>query len=103
VAGSASRGLIDKTIEEQLESTRKLKQFTERTRQWEATSSFVFGDEFYGPETFIPLHGIRKAICSRIVNTFLDGALLAYTIWVYDVESGKEWYAPIRYFRDFQD
>jgi hypothetical protein len=103
VAGLASRGLIDKTIEEQLASTRKLQQFTERTRQWEATSSFLFGDEYSGSETFIPLHGVRKAICSRIVNTFLDGTLSAYTIWVYDVESGKEWYAPIRYFRDFQD
>jgi hypothetical protein len=103
VAGLASRGLIDKTIEEQLSSTRKLQQFTERTRQWEATSSFLFGDEYSGSETFIPLHGVRKAICSRIVNTFLDGTLSAYTIWVYDVESGKEWYAPIRYFRDFQD
>lgn len=103
VAGLASRGLIDKTIEEQLASTRKLKQFTERTRQWEATSSFLFGDEYSRSETFIPLHGVRKAICSRIVNTFLDGTLSAYTLWVYDVESGKEWYAPVRYFRDFQD
>ena len=103
VAELASCGLIEKTIEEQLASTRKLQQFTERTRQWEATSSFLFGDEYSGSETFIPLHGVRKAICSRIVNTFLDGTLSAYTIWVYDVESGKEWYAPIRYFRDFQD
>jgi hypothetical protein len=103
VAGLASRGLIDKTIEEQLASTRKLKQFTERTRQWEATLSFRFDDEYSGSETFVPLHGVRKAICSRIVNTFLDGTMSAYTIWSYDVESGAEWYAPIRYFRDFQD
>ena len=26
---------------------------------------------------------------------------MAYTIWVYDVESGVEWYAPIRYYNDF--
>jgi hypothetical protein len=103
VASLASYGLINKTIEEQLSNTRKLKRFTERTRQWEATSSFHIGDAYAGSETFVPLHGIRKAICARIVNTFLDGDRSAFTIWVYDVESGREWYAPIRYFRDFQD
>ncbi|KAL3945617.1 MAG: hypothetical protein SGBAC_000273 [Bacillariaceae sp.] len=56
------------------------------------------------------LDGIRKSLSTRIVNCFIeeadkgeDAARLAYTIWVYDVESGKEWYAPLRYFEDFED
>lgn len=54
---------------------------------------------------FIPLYGVRKALSARIVNTFVEEStrLVAYTIWVYDVESGAEWYAPIRYFQDFCD
>lgn len=56
-----------------------------------------------GNDIFIPLMGVRKALCVRIVNTFLDENRTAYTIWVFDVESGREWYAPVRYQRDFQD
>ena len=97
-----SRGLINSLQEQQLNS-RMLAQFTERTRQWEATSSFHIQSDVANSETFIPLMGVRKALCIRIVNTFLDGNLTAYTIWCYDVESGIEWFAPIRYFRDFQD
>ena len=55
------------------------------------------------PDIFIPLMGVRKALCPRIVNTFIEETRTAYTIWVYDVESGREWYAPIRYLRDFCD
>ena len=55
------------------------------------------------PDIFIPLMGVRKALCTRIVNTFIEETRIAYTIWVYDVESGREWYAPIRYSRDFCD
>jgi hypothetical protein len=54
-------------------------------------------------DIFIPLMGVRKALCIRIVNTFLEENRTAYTIWVIDVESGREWYAPVRYLRDFQD
>eukprot|EP00550_Attheya_septentrionalis_P008202 CAMPEP_0198297898 /NCGR_PEP_ID=MMETSP1449-20131203/38765_1 /TAXON_ID=420275 /ORGANISM="Attheya septentrionalis, Strain CCMP2084" /LENGTH=1294 /DNA_ID=CAMNT_0043999003 /DNA_START=98 /DNA_END=3982 /DNA_ORIENTATION=+ len=54
-------------------------------------------------DIFIPLMGVRKALCVRIVNRFLDNDRMAYTIWVYDVESGKEWYAPVRYYKDFKD
>lgn len=54
-------------------------------------------------DVFIPLMGVRKALCARIVNTFLDDQRRAYTIWVYDVESGREWYAPVRYLSDFQE
>jgi hypothetical protein len=55
---------------------------------------------------FIPLYGVRKALSARIVNTFVEHdnpRRVAYTIWVYDVESGKEWYAPIRYQTEFGD
>ena len=54
-------------------------------------------------DIFIPLGGLRKALCLRIVNSFVDGVRTAYTIWVFDVESGCEWYAPVRYQSDFQD
>ena len=52
---------------------------------------------------FIPLSGIRKSLCVRIVNSFTAGNRTAYTIWVYDIELGKEWYAPVRYYSDFKD
>jgi hypothetical protein len=65
---------------------------------------------------WIPLHGIRKALSARIVNSFVESAgsnntngstqkqsRIAYTVWVYDLESGREWYAPIRYWEDFSD
>lgn len=64
---------------------------------------------------WIPLHGIRKGLSARIVNSFVESAgsnpntngsirsRIAYTIWVYDIESGREWYAPIRYWNDFSD
>ena len=51
---------------------------------------------------FIPLMNVRKALCCRILNTFMDNSRNAYTIWVYDVESGREWYAPVRYTQDFR-
>lgn len=54
-------------------------------------------------DVFIPLMGVRKALCVRIVNTFLEEKWTAYTIWCYDVESGREWYAPVRYLADFQE
>jgi hypothetical protein len=60
-----------------------------------------------GPDAadiFIPLVGVRKAMCVRILNSFLDNRnQTAFTIWCYDVESGREWYAPVRYYNDFKD
>ncbi|CAB9523472.1 Vacuolar sorting protein 9 (VPS9) domain [Seminavis robusta] len=56
-----------------------------------------------GPYIVIPLVGVRKALSPRILNSFLDGELVAFTMWVRDAESGREWYAPLRYFQDFQD
>jgi hypothetical protein len=44
-----------------------------------------------------------KAFSVHIVNRFKDGDSTAYTLWVHDVGCGKEWYAPVRYFRDFRD
>jgi len=55
-------------------------------------------------DIIVPLIGVRKAICVRIVNTFLDSkSRTAFSIWCYDVESGMEWYAPVRYHEDFKD
>jgi len=66
--------------------------------------------------TWIPLYGIRKSLSSRIVNSFVESNVsnvnsktsnsvsrIAYTMWVYDIESGREWYAPIRYWQNFSD
>jgi hypothetical protein len=52
---------------------------------------------------YIPLMGVRKALSTRILNTFIEDTRIAYTIWVYDAETGQEWYAPIRYLSDFED
>ena len=47
----------------------------------------------------------RMPLCIRILHHFEDpeGHGIAYTIWVHDVSSGKEWFAPSRYYRDFVD
>lgn len=53
---------------------------------------------------YIPLSGVRTDLCVRIVNSFIgDGDRPAYTVWVHDVVLGREWYAPVRYRRDFRD
>jgi hypothetical protein len=55
-------------------------------------------------DVFVPLAGVRKALCVRLLNSFLDNRnRTAFTIWCYDVESGKEWWAPVRYYNDFKD
>ena len=98
-----------------------LRQFTERTRQWETLSCFRVKNQ---PEQdlFVPLMGIRKALCVRIVHSFArspssvsentnhpntraatPNEMMAYTIWVYDTETGREFYAPVRTFADFCD
>ena len=47
----------------------------------------------------------RMPLCIRILHQFDDpeGHGIAYTIWVYDVSTGKEWFAPTRFYRDFVD
>ena len=53
---------------------------------------------------YVPLMNVRKALSVRLVNSFIDNRnRTAFTIWCYDVESGKEWYAPVRYYNDFKD
>ena len=55
-------------------------------------------------DLYVPLVGVRKAVCVRILNSFLDNKnRTAFTIWCFDIESGVEWYAPARYFSDFKD
>lgn len=49
---------------------------------------------------FIPLSGIRCALNTHIVHCFLDGDKVTYIIWVYDNETGKEWYVQ-RCLKDF--
>jgi len=44
----------------------------------------------------------RQGLCTRIVNTFIDKGFVAYTIWIFDIESQKEWYT-LRYYNDFKD
>lgn len=52
---------------------------------------------------FSPVKPRSQALSVHIVNRFNDNGQVAYTLWVYDVGSGEEWYAPVRYFRDFRD
>ncbi|EED87793.1 predicted protein [Thalassiosira pseudonana CCMP1335] len=55
-------------------------------------------------DVFVPLVGVRKAINVRILNSFTDSRnRTAFTIWTHDNESGKEWYAPVRYYSDFKE
>eukprot|EP00977_Amphora_coffeiformis_P023625 scaffold13853_cov147-Amphora_coffeaeformis.AAC.2 len=100
---------------EQVGTQLLLTQFTERTRQWEALSCFRV-KSYPDQDLFVPLMGIRKALCVRIVHSFTmspsalettaatpSGEMMAYTIWVYDTETGREFYAPVRTFADFCD
>lgn len=71
-----------------------------------ARSSYP-GENLSSYTSIMPLYYIRKALCARIVNSFQEekqnDSRVAFTIWVYDVEVAREWYAPIRYTRDFED
>ena len=104
------------TAQDQLGVSQTIRHFHYRAQQWEATTSLTTPSTPYAHiyseynQEMDVLDGIRKSLSTRIVNCFIekadngkDAARLAYTIWVYDVESGKEWYAPIRYFEDFED
>ena len=54
-------------------------------------------DTKHDNDVIVPLVGVRKAICVRILNSFLDNkSRAAFSIWCYDVESGMEWWAPVR-------
>ncbi|KAL7484943.1 hypothetical protein ACHAW6_010559 [Cyclotella cf. meneghiniana] len=65
---------------------------------------FASSDTKSAHDIVVPLVGVRKAICVRILNSFLDSRnRVAFSIWCYDVESGIEWFAPVRYHEDFRD
>ncbi|KAL3786820.1 hypothetical protein HJC23_008094 [Cyclotella cryptica] len=65
---------------------------------------FATNDTKSAHDIVVPLVGVRKAICVRILNSFLDSRnRVAFSIWCYDVESGMEWFAPVRYHEDFRD
>ena len=36
-------------------------------------------------------------------ESFMDGKRTSYTLWIYDAEAGREWYAPMRYLKDFRE
>ena len=65
---------------------------------------FASAGREHAGDIVVPLVGVRKAICVRILNTFLDSRnRAAFSIWCYDVETGMEWWAPVRYHEDFRD
>ncbi|KAL7563209.1 hypothetical protein ACA910_014483 [Epithemia clementina (nom. ined.)] len=100
----SSRGLVPSSDEE-MELSADIARFNERAWEMESFTSLRLTHRRSGNmnDTLIPLVGVRKALSVRIVHSFLEGTRTAYTVWVYDVESGKEWYAPLRYFEDFAD
>ena len=71
------------------DATRLLARYASRCRRWD------------GIRAQSPL--LRPATSIRVVNTFVDGTRPVYTVWAYDVLSGREWYAPVRYLDDFAD
>eukprot|EP00980_Cylindrotheca_fusiformis_P001481 scaffold345_cov134-Cylindrotheca_fusiformis.AAC.92 len=97
-----------------LATSNTIHKFVERARQWESTTTLTtpstphkvrkYGEQHQTFRDINTMDGIRQALSTRIVNYFVeDGNRIAYTIWVYDGESGKEWYAPLRYLEDFSD
>ena len=101
----SSRGLVP-SKDEEMELSAEIAQFNERAWEMESFASLRLNQRRGAGnlnDTLIPLVGVRKALSVRIVNYFSEGSRTAYTIWVYDVESGQEWYAPLRYFEDFAD
>jgi hypothetical protein len=106
------RKRIIRSTQDQINISKKIQQFTERARQWETTNCMppstpysISHSVVQDNDIFLSLSGIRRALSVRIVNYFVEeeSSIVAYTLWVYDVESGKEWYAPIRHFDDFWD
>jgi len=112
------RGLA-KTKKEQRNISRDLERLTTRAAMWkkndylrsapfrnsyECTGTFNHGhDHDHDQSEEFGIDFVRQALGVHIVNTFVDKDRLAYTIYIVDVESKKEWYAPIRYFVDFEE
>jgi len=116
----AAKGLLQSQADK-IQFSCTLADYNERSRQWESNFHLMptrFDDDrivphcdYPGSSSEVVLRGdqspdliyVRKALCVRIVNTFVEKDRLAYTLWVFDVESQMEWYAPIRYLQDFED
>ncbi len=102
---------LTKSKKEQLKLSKELQQLTSRAAQWNENAYLrqsLVSHGMHDPlsrqdDSFGIIDFIRQSICIHIVNTFIEGDRLAYTIWVFDVESGTEWYAPIRYLKDFKE
>jgi len=115
-----AKGLLQ-SHSDKIQFSRTLEIYSDRAMQWESNVHFMsttFDDvrnasrrDYLGSSTETVMRGdqstdlthVRKALCVRIVNTFVEKERLAYTLWVFDVESQMEWYAPIRYLQDFED
>lgn len=101
---------LTKSKREQVHLSRLMYQLTCRAAMWQK-NCYLLSDPFQSPLRYLHHNDkgqsdfdfIRQAICVHIVNTFVDRDRLAYTIYVLDVESKQEWYAPIRFYSDFQD
>lgn len=100
----ATRGVL-KSTEEQLDTSRTLHQIEQRARQWEATGSFRIRSPTNAEyNVLLPLNSVRPALNVRVVNSFLNEKNgMVYTIWVYDIDDAREWYAPVRFHQDFVD
>ncbi|GFH45334.1 hypothetical protein CTEN210_01808 [Chaetoceros tenuissimus] len=105
------RGII-KNEKEQKRITKDIHRLVSRATIWKENSYLLtsFSSDFFIDTTHhqsyigaFSTKFIRQALSVHIVNTFEENTRLAYTIYVFDVESKTEWYAPIRYFQDFQE
>ena len=100
---------LTKSKKEQLGVTRELLQSTSRASMWHENTHLSLAllcDEDFSllrqGLSSADVAFIRQGLSVHIVNTFADRDRLAYTIWIFDVQSGTEWYMP-RYFHDFQE
>jgi len=114
---------LSRSKKEQTKLSNDLIRFTKRASMWSAnsylrTDHFKYYTGFIGYESdkvvypalekayvreSLDFGFVRQGLCVHIVNTFVDRDRLVFTIWVFDVESGTEWYAPVRYFKDFEE
>ncbi len=118
----SKKGLV-RSRKEKLKLTKELARSTKRASLWSANSylrtmHFDYDKGFEGDERdrvvypalergyvreSLDFGFVRQGLNLHIVNTFVDKDRLVFTIWVFDVETRSEWYAPVRYFRDFED
>ena len=79
-------------------SRRALSQYHTRAHHLETATSLQ-----WDKHTWIPLVGLRPALCLRILHTFEQDGQPHYAIGVYDVAAGREWHAPVRSRADVRD